>query len=550
MNATAQALPIVDENPLGEKLASQLQAIRRRRWPMLLVSGGVLLVALLLALLLPPTYRSAGTILIEQQEIPEDFVRSAVSSFADQRVQMISQRVMTSTNLLEIIERHGLYGADRASAPREQLVERVRGDIDLDMISADVVDPRRGGVTKATIAFAVAFQNRSPEVAARVANDLISLYLRENLETRKQLAEGSSQFLASEAERMRQRTAELEQKIAAFKRDHLEHLPEFADINLQQHARMGEELREVETRLRSFEQQLVFLDAQLVQVSRWSEVVTDSGQRLLSPADRLKSLRAELAAAKARYAPRHPDIRRLEREIATLEQDEAAGISGDVGVPGRVGAGLPDNPAYIQLSAQREATLNDRATLLERRSELQRLLAGFERAQLEMPEIEREYRALMLESQAEQQKYAEIRQKQLTAQLSQNLESEQKGERFTLIDPPMQPQRPISPNRQLIVVGGLLLALASAAAVLFLLETLDTRIHGRRQLIELVGEAPLAIVPWHDGTTAEPSLRLGLRASWWFAGAAVAITALLASAHFLWRPLDVIWAVLMRRMGV
>ena len=174
----------------------------------------ILSLALLLAAFWPATYRSTGTILIEQQEIPEDFVRSAVSSYADQRVQVISQRVMTSANLLGIIEKFELYGVERDASTREELVERIREDINLDMISADVVDPRQGRATKATIAFAVGYDSRSPDLAARVANDLVSLYLRENLESRKQLAAGSADFLTGEAEKQRLRVAELEQRIS------------------------------------------------------------------------------------------------------------------------------------------------------------------------------------------------------------------------------------------------------------------------------------------------------------------------------------------------
>ncbi|MFO1466811.1 MAG: hypothetical protein U1F35_10300 [Steroidobacteraceae bacterium] len=110
---------------------------------MLLAAGGVGTAAILTALLWPPTYRSTGTILIEQQEVPTDFVRSAATSYADQRVQMISQRVMTSANLIGIIEKYSLYPAKRDTASREALVDTIRNDIDLKMISADVVDPRQ-----------------------------------------------------------------------------------------------------------------------------------------------------------------------------------------------------------------------------------------------------------------------------------------------------------------------------------------------------------------------------------------------------------------------
>jgi polysaccharide chain length determinant protein (PEP-CTERM system associated) len=547
MNSTTTALPAYDESPIADKLAAQLGAVRRRAVPMAVAFGSILAIALLFALLLPATYRSAGTILIEQQEIPEDFVRSAVSSFADQRVQIISQRVMTSSNLLEIIEKHELYDADRKSVPRERLVERVREDIGLEMISADVVDPRRGGVTKATIAFDVSFKSHSPELASKVANDLVSLYLRENLETRKQLAEGSTQFLANEAERLRRRTEELEQKIAQFKRDNLERLPEFTGASGDSIARMSEELREVESRIRSLDQQIVLLDSQLVQLSPTATVVSETGERWLSPGDRLRANRAQLTSLSARYGPGHPDVRRLQREIAKLEGDIAQGTT----EAGDSKSSPPDNPAYVQISAQREVAAGERATLVERRAELQRMIGRLERAQLEMPEIDREYRAMLLESQAEQQKFAEVRQKQLAAQLSQNLESEQKGERFTLIDPPVTPQQPISPNRWLIAIIGLLLAAAAAVLVLVLLEALDSRVRGRRQLVTMLGEPPLAIIPRVPpaATVTAPTSQNRRAMALALAGLLVAATGL-ALIHLLFKPLDVLWAILLRRMGV
>jgi polysaccharide chain length determinant protein (PEP-CTERM system associated) len=544
MNATAEAILPREDSPIGERLAEQIDAIVRRRLPMAAAFGSVLALALLLALLLPATYRSTGIVLIEQQEIPEDVIRSAVSSFADQRVQMISQRVMTSTNLLEIIDKHRLYEVDRKSTPREKLIERIRRDIHMDMISADVVDPRRGGVVKATIAFSVAFENSSPKLASRVANDLVSLFLRENLETRKQLAAGSAEFLASEAERLRKRTQELEQTIARFKRDNLDRLPETSLATTGQLARISEELREVDTRIRSFDQQIVFLDSQLVQISPTADVVTEKGERLASPTERLRLVRAQFAAASARYSPSHPDVRRLSRELTKLEEEVAR--AGPAAAEGR-SAPAPDNPAYLQISAQRTAAVAERSTLRERRAELQGLVAGLEQAQLEMPEVDREYRAMLLEAQAEQQKYAEVRQKQLAAQLSQNLESEQKGERFTLIDPPVVPEEPISPNRPLIAVIGLVLAVGAAAAVLFLMEALDTRVHGARQVLAVLGEPPLVVVPWVAPDPGPARRRVDWR--WLTAGAALVLAAALVLTHIFVKPLDVVWALALRRLG-
>src|ERR1700753_1097068 len=152
-------------------LLTYLAAARHRRpWLILAFSLG-LLTSLLLAFLLPRHYRSAGTILIEQQEMPQDFVRSTVTSYADERVQVISKRVMTTETLLNLIHRYDLYPKERANDTRESLLKRMQKDIGLKMISADVIDPRSGHPTSATIAFEVSYTSTSPDLAAKVANE-------------------------------------------------------------------------------------------------------------------------------------------------------------------------------------------------------------------------------------------------------------------------------------------------------------------------------------------------------------------------------------------
>jgi polysaccharide biosynthesis transport protein len=526
----------------GLDLAAQIEAVRRRIWPMVAAFATVLAIAIAAALLWPPTYRSMGTILIEQQEVPLDFVRSAVTSFADERVQVISQRVMTSTNLLGIIEKHNLYVGEREDMTRDQLVERMRDNVQLEMISADVVDPRGGGARKATIAFAVGFESDSPETASRVANDLVTLFLQKNIETRTQLAAGTTTFLAEEAEKLRVRIAEIEQGIAEFKARNYDRLPEFAQSNTQMLQGAIQEARDLDSRMQALNQQIGFLDAQLAQIEPRMPAVTESGQTIMSPGVRLRALREQYVAQLALYTPKHPSVASLKREIYGLElqtgganaaiellgrieqgytdlaaarnrqppdESEIARIEVSVGevvnqyknqpirggrdVSSTVGA---DNPAYVSLQAQRQNAITERSVLAARRGELAARIADLERRQLETPAVEADYSALQRELQSEQAKFGDVRQKLLDAQLAQNLEIEQKGERFTLIEPPLQPQEPVKPNRPAIFALGLLGAIASAIGLMVLLELLDTRVRGRRQVVSLVGAPPLAIIPW------------------------------------------------------
>ena len=141
----------------------------RRRKLFILPAIAIFAGAVALAFLLPPVYRSTATVLIEEPEVPRDLVQSTVSSFATQRLQTIRQRVMTTENLTAIIKRYNLYVADRKTKPLITVIEKFREDLSLETISAKVVDPRQGRPVSATIAFQLAYDSSSPNVAQRIA---------------------------------------------------------------------------------------------------------------------------------------------------------------------------------------------------------------------------------------------------------------------------------------------------------------------------------------------------------------------------------------------
>ena len=165
--------------------------IKRRKWALIIPIVVVFIIAAIAAITLPRTYRSSSTILIEEQEIPRDFVISTVTGFADQRLQMINQRIMSTSRLLEIINRFSLYADLRSKMTMEEIVETMRKDIRFATISADVLFTT---ASKATIAFTVAYDGKNPQVVQQVASVLASLYLEENLKTREEGTTGASRF--------------------------------------------------------------------------------------------------------------------------------------------------------------------------------------------------------------------------------------------------------------------------------------------------------------------------------------------------------------------
>lgn len=589
----------------GTSIKQLWGALRRRRKPLAICVAAVLVLAILAAIFWPPQYSATGTILIEQQELPTDLVRSAVSSYAAQRIQVISQRVMTTENLLGIIQRYDLYPKLRKRKSREEVISQMRHDSSLQMISADVIDPRTGGPTKATIAFSVAYTSSSAAVAAKVANELVSLYLQQNLQVRQQSSRDSAAFLGGESARLSSDIAQLDAKLAKFKEAHRNELPDLAGLNVQMSGRMDDEIRDTDMQLQSLDQQIVFLDAQLAQISPTAQVYTSTGERVMSPSDRLKYLRSEYARVSGLYSPEHPDVQRLKREIDGLEANGGPGVSTSTadyrrqledaetqlksareryaedhpdvvrltrlveslrkrlaealaaasapaaGKPAGATGATPedsDNPAFIQIRAQREASVNQRAALRDKRVALMGKRDDYERRLAQAPAVERDYMAVVRDLTSAQSQYQQVRQKEMEAQIAANLETERKGERFTLIEPPTEPQEPASPNRPLILLFGFILAIGSGFGAVVLLESLDGTVRSTDDLVQLLSAAPLAVIPFMRVSEALPHRQAWPWRTVLGAAAGVLIAALLV--HFLYRPLDVLWVVTLRRLGI
>jgi succinoglycan biosynthesis transport protein ExoP len=581
--------PAAPSTDLREKLLSYW----RRRRTFLLVAGVTFAAAGTLALLLPATYRSTATILIEQQEIPQELVRSVITSFADQRVQVISQRVMTTQNLLSLIDRYNLYPDIRQKQPREVLLEKMRGDIGMHMISADVIDPRSGRPTQATIAFSIAYQSRSPDLALKVANELTTLYLNENLTSRTQLSQQTASFFSDESARQATHIAELDKALSAFKEAHRRDLPELAQLNVSSMERTELELRDADNKVGALESQRVLLEAQLAQINPTLQVFSDTGQRVMGPEDRLKAAKAQLADYKARYAPGHPDIVSTEREVAGLEkavkaedqtgervrqlseakaelaraQEKYSPEHPDVlrltrtvdslekSVAAEAAAGTQrdagnhsDNPVYIQVKGQLDALSVDRTSAIKRRDELRAKFDDYERRLARSPEVERQFRTMARDLESAQTQYQEILAKQTAAKVSENLETERKGERFTMIEPPQIPEKPISQNRTMIVLMGVLLSLVLGVGAAAGRETMDASVRGPSDIRALLQVPALASIPVIVTSEDRARRRRWMHYSW--AGGAAVVVLAAVTIHVFVRPLDIVWLSLVRRFGV
>ena len=566
-----------------KSLSDYLDALRRRRTAILLTVSGLFIVSVLIAFLLPPVYRSTATILIEEQEIPPDLVRSTITTYAWQRIQTISQRVMTRNNLMDIVNKYNLYPDKRGKLTTEETIERMQKAIKLDPISADVIDPRTGRPMPAMIAFTLAYDGEGAEVTQKVTNELTTLYLGENLRSRDEKTTETYGFLTDETTKLGEHIADLEKKLAEFKQKNVNTLPELAQLNYQLMDRTEIDLRDTKNQLRSLDERKFYLEGQLAQINPNSPMFAASGERILDPISRLKVLKTELAGAAAQYSAEHPDVLKLRREIAGLERQtgmvspneeqakEMSRMRAELAAAREkysadhpdvirltnaltahetslkapqtpesiVAAEKPENPAYITLQAQLQAVNSDFRAMTAKRDELQAKLSLHEKRLTGMPQVEREYVNLKRDYENSQLRYRELKAKQMEAEVGQQLEKERKGERFTLIDPPQLPEKPVKPNRIAILLLGFILSIGGGLGYALVAESLDPSLRGSQSVAAALGTAPLAVIPYmqnsEDQLRTEKSKKLAARSA---VAGAIAVAILIP---VFWIPWDVLW---------
>lgn len=586
MNDTAQ-FEFEDEPTRG--LKDYVNVFRRRKITIAYSAIAILILTTLAAVLWPPTYKSESIILIEQQEIPADLVRSTITSYAQQRIEQIKQRIMTIGNIMTIVDEFALYDeSERERKTRTEMAQEFRSAVTIRPISAEVVDPRSGRPSSAVIAFSLAYRGDSAAKVQKVTSEITELYLEENLKERREESTSTSEFLESEADQLKNELEKLDEKIAAFKELNAGSLPEQKQFNQGVVDRSERTIDGLTFQLSELQKRKIELESDLAQLSPNAPVVLATGQTVLGDADRLKSLQTQLSYLEARYSDDHPSVIRQRREVQELldknisfnekeerlkqlrlEKDRLAALkeryTGDhpkivqsqniirslestlATASSQTFEEKPDNPAYLVVLNRLRATEEDIRTYTAQIAESRKALAEHEQLLSRTPQIEKELQDLARDYRSTNLRYQEIHSKLLSAELARNLETEQRGERFTLIQPPELPVDPVSPNRPAIAIFGLILALGSGLGIAMLREVLDEAVYGVNDVVLATGSAPLVVVGYMENH--QERKKHNLKRVYWVLGIILAGIVAVVCFHFFIKPLDVTWFILMRRLG-
>jgi uncharacterized protein involved in exopolysaccharide biosynthesis len=579
------ALPEDDNRTIGD----YLDALKRRRKPALVIALSLLVLGTIAIFVWPNAYTSTAVILIEDPDIPPGLVPTTVTTFAAKQIQYINQRVMTRSNLVEIIEKFDLFPEERKYLPTLLLVGDVEKDMSIDII--DVQQQGAGGQTvTSTIAFRLGFESADPQIARQVANELVSLYLAENVRARTEQTAETSDFMQAEVDRLDAEVKGLEAQISDIKRDNKGSLPELNAFNMQLLNTLTNDISEIDRQIQSIYENRIMLDAELAKLSPISTTVTPDGRPISSPEDQLKALQTELSRLQGRYSPDHPDVKRVSRDLAAvraqlganidLDQIEAnlaearlklakaeasytpdspqvqqarrlvESLAAEAAMPRSRGVGSmePDNPIYIQVRAQKEMLGSSERSLVTKQAQLRARRADIERKMVQSSDIEKDLSALFRRLNTATFSYQKARDSLVTAKMGQALETQSKGERFALVEPPDLPLLPSSPNRPVLLALLIVLVFAAGLGWPQVAESMDAAIYSARAIERVQGAPPIAEIPLivtTEDRKRDRNVRVGALLI-----APVIVAVILALIHFLWIPLDILWYVGLRRLGM
>lgn len=495
------------QDPKAPNLDDYWAIVRRRRWWILLPLSACWLVVWAVSWLLPAVFQSDALILVEQQKVPEQYVVPNVSVSLQERLQSMTQQILSRTRLQATIDRFHLYARDGGLMSKLQSadpVDQMRKDIQIELVSA----PGRPGELTA---FKIKYSAGSPELAQQVNGELTRLFIDENLKSQQQLSENTTAFLDGRVADARTKLAEQEAKVRAFKATHLGSLPTQLASNVQIMSGLQSQLQATQHAVESAEQQKLYLQSLLQQYQSVQDSLA-SGESGVTPPEaleaELKTLRVQLADAQSKYTDSYPDVVALKDKIAKTEQlkkqiedeiaakqQESADTAADAAESRPASVRNGTLPTMMQMQSQLKVNQMEIESLHQQEKKIQSELSEYQARLNGTPQTEQELADISRGYEESQVNYNSLLQKQNQSQLATSLTQRQQGEQFRIIDPPSLPYKPSAPNHVLVSLGGLILGLAVGAILTAVVELTDARVRHEKDLLGLVPARVLVGIP-------------------------------------------------------
>jgi len=462
-------------------LQDYIEIAGRRMWWLLLPMVFISLAVFFGSLWLPRSYRSEATIMIEPQKVPANYVQPTISEDVTDRLQAIRQEILSRARLRKIIAEFNLYNSAKGKMAGDEVVELMRHDISVEVVTNQLNTDR----AKSVAAFKIAYSGANPVLVQKVTRNLASLFIEENLKDREQESEGTTDFLDGQLEKLRQSLQEQEKRIQTFKSAHAGELPEQQMPSLQMLGQLQSVVQANSDAITRAQQQRSYLAS-----------VIESMKMISTPQSMKSSMQlqydnknTELLNAEQKYKPTHPDILRLKAEMAALkveiDSDKSKSLSDGHGQ-------ATSDQIQVEIDGLDKEVLKRTA----RQSQLEKEIQQLQGRMSALPQVEQQLAELSRDYDTSRTSYQALLSKRNNSSVAAEMERRAQGEQFRILDPASYPEKPFKPNLTQIDILGLLVGVFVGCGLAMLVELTDSALHSERDLTHSISIPVLASLPY------------------------------------------------------
>jgi len=474
------------------------EIFRRRALLAVAVFAMVIAAAIAFAMYLPDLYRATALVLVERP-ISESIVRTPVSGELESRLYVIKQEILSRDRLYELIERFDLYPDMRQRAGIEEVLTQARNDIIVQPAGPEQVTGR----TK-TVSFTLGYTSDSRDKVADVTNAVAAFYVQQNAEMRSEEAIRTTEFLRGQLAEAKQTLDRHEAALRDYTTRYTGQLPEQVGVNLATLERLNTQLRlNGEQQIRIIEQRDKLLDGlRDTSVIARATVGGDISPEAIERLKKIDEQKQKLSQAETQFTDRHPDVVRLREQLAAMEREHDQAMAAEKrqreqAEAAALAAAAEDPSAPVPQLRRRtmEALDAELAKLREEEAGIRSAIGGFEQRLENSPQRMQEYQSITRDWSSSKDLYDSLMKRYDEAQLTESMETGRAGERFRVLEPALPPEGPAAPNRIRLLIMGLLLAFAGAAAAVLAREQFDTAFHSVDEVREFTSVPVLVSIP-------------------------------------------------------
>ncbi len=480
-------------------------AMLRRRLVVILVPTLIApLAGFMVSYVFPPKYTSQSTVLVEGQKVPDSYVAPVITTDFTQRVQTLSQEVLSPSRLRPVIHSLNLVKPEEEGKLISEIQQNMQVEPVITSMSAAAgsagaaAKRRKASATDEPVpGFNVSYTDSNADRAQKICNAMTSLIVDENLKSRSEVAGSTTDFLTRQVEEAKRALDEQDAKLAAFKKQYMGQLPGDADNNMRMLMSLNSQLDATTQTLSRAQQDKAYTESMLAQqTAAWKSSMSSTNPQTLE--QELSQLQGQLLQLQARYTDDHPDVIKAKADIAEvqkkLKEVNAAASTPSSDSSDKASSSEPPEIRQLRLQIHQYQAVIEQATLDQKK--LQSAINVYQSRTAMSPNVEEQYKLLTRDNDNAQAFYKDLLAKKSSAALGTSMENQQEGEQMHIVATAGLPDSPSFPNRPMLAAGGLGVGLGLGLIIAIWLEFSDKSIRTEKDAAAVMDLPLLISVPW------------------------------------------------------